>query len=145
MTSLQISLTQLRGMIGVTVWHQGQQCRVIEILEDGRIETRISSAEIGQGLVTVLQMITAEELNLPLDQVNVYLSDTDLTPDGGPTSLQTERDIAPARMGIEKERFPRRFIARGGCRDHQREIATAIGATRSGRGAAQEGQAGCGS
>ena len=58
----------------------------IEILEDGRVEIRISSAEIGQGLVTVLQMITAEELNLPLDQVNVYLSDTDLTPDGGPTT-----------------------------------------------------------
>jgi hypothetical protein len=35
MTSLQISLSQLRGMIGVTVWHQGQQCRVIEVLEDG--------------------------------------------------------------------------------------------------------------
>lgn len=58
----------------------------IEILEDGRVETRISSAEIGQGLVTVLQMITAEELKLPLEQVNIYLSDTDLTPDGGPTT-----------------------------------------------------------
>ena len=58
----------------------------IELLEDGIVETRISSAEIGQGLVTVLQMITAEELNLPIDQVRVYLSDTDLTPDGGPTT-----------------------------------------------------------
>jgi len=58
----------------------------IEILEDGRVETRISSAEIGQGLVTVLQIITAEELALPLEQVNVFLSDTDLTPDGGPTT-----------------------------------------------------------
>jgi selenium-dependent xanthine dehydrogenase len=58
----------------------------IELLEDGIVETRISSAEIGQGLVTVLQMVTAEELSLPLDQVRVYLSDTDLTPDGGPTT-----------------------------------------------------------
>ena len=58
----------------------------IELLPDGMIETRISSAEIGQGLVTVLQMVTAQELNLPLDQVRVYLSDTDLTPDGGPTT-----------------------------------------------------------
>ena len=58
----------------------------IEILPDGKVETRISSAEIGQGLVTVLQMVTAQELNLPVDQVNVYLSDTDLTPDGGPTT-----------------------------------------------------------
>jgi selenium-dependent xanthine dehydrogenase len=58
----------------------------IEILPDGKVETRISSAEIGQGLVTVLQMITAQELSLPLDQVRVYLSDTELTPDGGPTT-----------------------------------------------------------
>lgn len=58
----------------------------IELLEDGVVEIRISSAEIGQGLVTVLQIITAEELNLPVDQVRVYLSDTDLTPDGGPTT-----------------------------------------------------------
>ncbi len=58
----------------------------IELLKDGSVEIRISSAEIGQGLVTVLQMITAQELGLPLDKVNVYLSDTDLTPDGGPTT-----------------------------------------------------------
>lgn len=58
----------------------------IEILPDGVVETRISSAEIGQGLVTVLQMVTAQELALPIDQVKVYLSDTDLTPDGGPTT-----------------------------------------------------------
>ncbi|MEE8356337.1 MAG: molybdopterin cofactor-binding domain-containing protein, partial [Anaerolineales bacterium] len=58
----------------------------IELLKDGSVETRISSAEIGQGLVTVLQMVTAQELGLPLDKVNVYLSDTDLTPDGGPTT-----------------------------------------------------------
>lgn len=58
----------------------------IELLENGIVETRISSAEIGQGLVTVLQIVTAEELNLPIEQVQVYLSDTDLTPDGGPTT-----------------------------------------------------------
>jgi xanthine dehydrogenase molybdenum-binding subunit len=58
----------------------------IELLKDGSVEIRISSAEIGQGLVTVLQMITAQELGLPLDKVVIYLSDTDLTPDGGPTT-----------------------------------------------------------
>jgi len=58
----------------------------IELLKDGSVEIRISSAEIGQGLVTVLQMVTAQELGLPLEKVKVYLSDTDLTPDGGPTT-----------------------------------------------------------
>ncbi len=58
----------------------------VELYSDGTAEARISSAEIGQGLVTVLQMVTAEELSLPIDQVRVLLSDTDLTPDGGPTT-----------------------------------------------------------
>lgn len=58
----------------------------VELLEDGTAEVRTSSAEIGQGLVTVLQMVTAQELGMELDQVQVLLSDTDLTPDGGPTT-----------------------------------------------------------
>ncbi len=58
----------------------------VELLDSGKAEVRISSAEIGQGLVTVLQMITAQELGMELDQVQVLLSDTDLTPDGGPTT-----------------------------------------------------------
>ena len=58
----------------------------VELYPDGTAEARISSAEIGQGLVTVLKMITAQELGLPVDKARVYLSDTDLTPDGGPTT-----------------------------------------------------------
>jgi CO/xanthine dehydrogenase Mo-binding subunit/aerobic-type carbon monoxide dehydrogenase small subunit (CoxS/CutS family) len=58
----------------------------VELLDNGMAEARISSAEIGQGLVTVLQIITAEELGMPIDQVKVLLSDTDLTQDGGPTT-----------------------------------------------------------
>jgi xanthine dehydrogenase molybdenum-binding subunit len=58
----------------------------VELFKDGTAEARISSAEIGQGLVTVLQMVTAEELSMPIEQVRVLLSDTDLTPDGGPTT-----------------------------------------------------------
>ncbi len=58
----------------------------VELMPDGVVEARTSSAEIGQGLLTVLQIIAAEELGLPLEGVRVLLSDTDLTPDGGPTT-----------------------------------------------------------
>jgi xanthine dehydrogenase molybdenum-binding subunit len=58
----------------------------VELYEDGTAEVRTSSAEIGQGLVAVIQMIAAEELTLPPNKVRVLLSDTDLTPDGGPTT-----------------------------------------------------------
>jgi xanthine dehydrogenase molybdenum-binding subunit len=62
----------------------------VEVFEDGSAEVRTSSAEIGQGLVTVLQMIAAEELHLSTGRVHVLLSDTDLTPDGGPTTASRQ-------------------------------------------------------
>ena len=62
----------------------------VELYEDGTAEVRTSSAEIGQGLVAVLQMIVAEELTVPIDRVRVLLSDTDLTPDGGPTTASRQ-------------------------------------------------------
>jgi CO/xanthine dehydrogenase Mo-binding subunit/aerobic-type carbon monoxide dehydrogenase small subunit (CoxS/CutS family) len=66
----------------------------IEFYQDGHFEVRTSSAEIGQGLVTVLQLITAEELHLPVAQVSVLLSDTDLTPDGGPTTASRQTYVS---------------------------------------------------
>ncbi|MBI4771337.1 MAG: xanthine dehydrogenase family protein, partial [Chloroflexi bacterium] len=62
----------------------------VELFEDGSAEVRSSAAEVGQGLVTVLAQITAEELRLPYDRARVLLSDTDLTPDGGPTTASRQ-------------------------------------------------------
>ncbi|MAT41989.1 MAG: aldehyde oxidoreductase [Anaerolineaceae bacterium] len=62
----------------------------IELLPDGVFEVRSASAELGQGLPTVLQLTAAEELGQGVDQVRVLLSDTDLTPDGGPTTASRQ-------------------------------------------------------
>jgi len=62
----------------------------VELLPNGKFEVRSASAELGQGLPTVLQLIAAEELNQGSDQVTVLLSDTDLTPDGGPTTASRQ-------------------------------------------------------
>jgi selenium-dependent xanthine dehydrogenase len=62
----------------------------VELYRDGTVEVRSSSAELGQGLPTVLQLIAAEELGHQVDKVRVLLSDTDLTPDGGPTTASRQ-------------------------------------------------------
>ena len=62
----------------------------VELYADGTLEVRTSSAELGQGLVTVLQMIVAEEFALPVERVKVLVMDTDLTPDGGPTTASRQ-------------------------------------------------------
>jgi xanthine dehydrogenase molybdenum-binding subunit len=62
----------------------------VELCPDGIFEVRSSSAELGQGLNTVLQLLVAQEFGLPPSQVRVLLSDTDLTPDGGPTTASRQ-------------------------------------------------------
>ncbi|MFN3742916.1 MAG: xanthine dehydrogenase family protein molybdopterin-binding subunit, partial [Anaerolineales bacterium] len=66
----------------------------VELFSDGNCEVRISSAELGQGLVSVLQLIVATELQLPASQVRVRLMDTDLTPDGGPTTASRQTYVS---------------------------------------------------
>src|SRR5690606_26756077 len=58
----------------------------VELYDDGKFEVRSSSAEMGQGLVTVMQTIVAEEMAVQPSQVRVLVMDTDLTPNGGPTT-----------------------------------------------------------
>jgi len=62
----------------------------LELYPDGTFEARTSSAELGQGLPTVLRLIAAEEFEQPPEKIRVLLSDTDLTPDGGPTTASRQ-------------------------------------------------------
>jgi xanthine dehydrogenase molybdenum-binding subunit len=66
----------------------------VELYENGMLEVRTSSAELGQGLVTVLQMIVAQEFGVPTSQVRALVMDTDLTPDGGPTTASRQTYVS---------------------------------------------------
>jgi xanthine dehydrogenase molybdenum-binding subunit len=62
----------------------------LELYEDGMLEVRSSAAELGQGLVTVMRMAVAEEMSVPAEHVRVLVMDTDLTPNGGPTTASRQ-------------------------------------------------------
>jgi xanthine dehydrogenase molybdenum-binding subunit len=62
----------------------------IELYSDGTAEIRSSSADLGQGLTTIVAQCAAEELGLPFERVHVLLSDTDRTPDGGATTASRQ-------------------------------------------------------
>ncbi len=51
----------------------------------GKLEIRVSNVEMGQGASTVLPMIAAQALGLPLDHVCHVQPDTSVVPDSGPT------------------------------------------------------------
>ena len=57
-------------------------------------EVRISSAEMGQGLPGVLAACAAEELGIPAENVSVLLGDTDVCPDGGPTTASRQTFVS---------------------------------------------------
>ena len=62
----------------------------LELYDDGTFEIRSSSAELGQGLVSVMQLTVAEEMAVSPEQVKVLVMDTDLTPNGGPTTASRQ-------------------------------------------------------
>ncbi|MEP0761578.1 MAG: molybdopterin-dependent oxidoreductase [Chloroflexota bacterium] len=66
----------------------------VEVFADSSAEVRTSSADMGQGLSVVLAQVTAEELGMPVERVRVLLSDTDLTPDGGPTTASRQTYVS---------------------------------------------------
>lgn len=62
----------------------------IEAFEDGTIEVRTAAADMGQGIAHVVAQCAAEEMHLKYEQVKVLLCDTDLTPNGGPTTASRQ-------------------------------------------------------
>jgi xanthine dehydrogenase molybdenum-binding subunit len=66
----------------------------VELFANGRAIVRAGAAEIGQGLVGVLAQIVSEELGLAYEQVDVLVSDTDLTPDGGATTASRQTYVS---------------------------------------------------
>jgi CO/xanthine dehydrogenase Mo-binding subunit/aerobic-type carbon monoxide dehydrogenase small subunit (CoxS/CutS family) len=75
----------------------------VELLADGSFEVRTSSAEVGQGLSTVLQLVVAEEFNISPLRVHVLLMDTDLTPDGGATTASRQTYVSGNAVRLAAE------------------------------------------
>ncbi|MGD8395720.1 MAG: xanthine dehydrogenase family protein molybdopterin-binding subunit [Candidatus Eiseniibacteriota bacterium] len=57
----------------------------VRITAEGTLEILVSSVEMGQGASTVLAMIAARALGLPLEAVRHVQPDTSVVPDSGPT------------------------------------------------------------
>lgn len=58
----------------------------LQVLEDGRIRVFSGKVELGQGIRTAIRQVAAEELDMELDQVEVHLAETGLTPNEGYTA-----------------------------------------------------------
>ncbi len=68
----------------------------LRIGEDGRVQCFTGKIEMGQGVITSLAMMLADELEVPLDSVDMVMGDTDLCPwDMGTFGSMTTRFFGP--------------------------------------------------
>jgi len=63
---------------------------IVRLLPAGRLQVMTAASEVGQGMNTTLQLIAAEVLGITPENINIYLMDTALTPDGGPTTASRQ-------------------------------------------------------
>ena len=68
----------------------------LRIGEDGRVSCFTGKIEMGQGVITSLAQMLADELNVPLDHVDMVMGDTELCPwDMGTFGSMTTRFFGP--------------------------------------------------
>ncbi|NWJ41706.1 MAG: xanthine dehydrogenase family protein molybdopterin-binding subunit [Geothrix sp.] len=76
----------------------------LKIGPDGRVGCFVGKIEMGQGNMTALAMLAAEELDVPLDQVDMLMGDTDLCPwDGGTWGSLSIWQFGPVLRGAAAE------------------------------------------
>ncbi len=86
----------------------------VEVLEDGTAVVRTGTSAHGQGHATAWSMLVADALGIPLENVQVIHSDTDLVARGvgtfGSRSLQTG-GVATQRAAVEVVELAKRLAA----------------------------------
>ena len=63
---------------------------ILRLLPAGRLQIMTAASEVGQGMNATLELIAAEILGISPENMNVYLMDTALTPDGGATTASRQ-------------------------------------------------------
>lgn len=108
--SQAISETKVRG-VGMALSTQGSGVlnidsggATIKLNCDGFFTLLISATDMGTGCDTILSQMAAEVLEVPLEQVNVYSADTDVTPydDGSYASSSTYVTGTAVKKASEK-------------------------------------------
>jgi nicotinate dehydrogenase subunit B len=78
----------------------------LHIAEDGTVTCFTGKIEMGQGIITSLPQMMADELNVPLAKIKMVMGDTDLCPwDGGTFGSQSTQNFAQsARAAVAEAR-----------------------------------------
>lgn len=90
--------------------------RWISFPAPGMVHLAVGKVEIGQGIVTALAQIAAEELDVALSQMRVTSGDTDAAPDEGMTTGSMSIEMSGASVRIVAAEVRALFLAEAGRR-----------------------------
>jgi xanthine dehydrogenase YagR molybdenum-binding subunit len=125
----------LRRGVGVAagLWQGGAggppSTVIVKLFADGSVNLNLGASDIGTGTKTVMAMVVAEELGVPLDRIQVEWADTGTTqyatPSGGSKTVPTESpatraaalDVKQQLIGLAAEQLkvsPQELALKGG-------------------------------
>ena len=83
----------------------------VTLLPHARLQVKTGAAEVGQGMVSILQLVAAEVSGIAVDNINVLVMDTELTPDSGPTTASRQSMITGTAVKLATEALRERVLA----------------------------------
>ncbi|HTB19536.1 MAG TPA: molybdopterin cofactor-binding domain-containing protein, partial [Bryobacteraceae bacterium] len=93
-----LAITPVKFGISFTATFFNQAGALVLIYRDGSVQVNHGGAEMGQGLHTKIQQITAESLGLDLDHVRVMSTRTDKVPNTSATAASAGADLNGAAV-----------------------------------------------
>lgn len=108
----------------------------LEIEEDGRLGIYVGSTNLGQGLVTVLTQIAADELGLPMDRIRIRHGSTTYLKEGFGSFHSRSTALGGSAIVVTaaalRDRIREAVAARLGC--EPADVSVAPGLVATGRG-----------
>jgi xanthine dehydrogenase large subunit len=88
-----LALTPVKFGISFTATHLNQAGALLQVYTDGSVLLNHGGTEMGQGLLTRVAQIVAEELQIDLDRIRVSATDTSKVPNAPATAASTGTDL----------------------------------------------------
>ncbi len=88
-----LALTPVKFGISFTVSHLNQAGALVHVYTDGSVHLNHGGTEMGQGLMTKVEQIVAEEFQISPDRIRVSATRTDKIPNTAPTAASSGTDI----------------------------------------------------
>jgi xanthine dehydrogenase large subunit len=88
-----IALTPVKFGISFTVTHLNQAGALLHVYTDGSVHLNHGGTEMGQGLMTKVTQLVAEELQIDLDQVKISATNTGKVPNTSATAASAGTDL----------------------------------------------------